>query len=56
MTSLEALDRTAAATMKLRYVEGYTLEEVARIQQREVWRVRGDLRFATKWLVDRYGT
>ncbi len=54
MARLAKLDAAAAETMRLRYVEGQTLEEIGRIQQREVWRVRADLRFATKWLVDRY--
>jgi len=54
MSALHKLDGKAAQTIRMRYVEGLTLEEVARLQQREVWRVRDDLRFATKWLVDRY--
>jgi DNA-directed RNA polymerase specialized sigma24 family protein len=54
MAKLALLDPTAAETMRLRYVVGQTLEEIARIQGREAWRVRDDLRFATKWLVDRY--
>ncbi len=55
MSALQRLDARAAQTIRLRYVEGFTLEEIARLQHREVWRVRDDLRFATKWLIDRYG-
>lgn len=50
---LQELDPTAAATVWLRSVEGLTLAEVSRIQNREIWRVRADHDFGVRWMANR---
>jgi RNA polymerase sigma factor (TIGR02999 family) len=50
---LRALDPRAASTVWLRAVEGFTLDEVARSQSREVWRVRADYDFGVRWMAGR---
>lgn len=52
---LRAIDRAAAEVLWLRIVEGMTLEEVSRRQQREVWRVRMDHDFGLQWMKARLG-
>lgn len=51
---LQALDSLAARTVWLRIVEGATVNEVSRMQNREVWRVRADFDFGLKWMADRF--
>ncbi|HBY60109.1 MAG TPA: hypothetical protein DEH78_09825 [Solibacterales bacterium] len=50
---LKRLDPVAAETVWRRYAEGWTLEELAARQGREMWRVRADCDFALQWLSDR---
>jgi RNA polymerase sigma factor (TIGR02999 family) len=52
MERLREIDRRAAETVQLRSVEGLTLEEVSRAQNREVWRVRADYDFGLRWLAE----
>jgi RNA polymerase sigma factor (TIGR02999 family) len=47
------LDRVAAETVWLRFVEGLSWDELARSQAREVWRVRADCDFGLRWMADR---
>ncbi|HWB86101.1 MAG TPA: ECF-type sigma factor [Bryobacteraceae bacterium] len=51
--ALRRLDPRAAETVWLRSVEELTLGEVSRRQGREVWRVRADYDFGTRWMADR---
>ena len=51
--ALKGLDPVAAETVWLRSVEELTLGEVSRRQCREVWRVRADYDFGTRWMADR---
>jgi RNA polymerase sigma-70 factor, ECF subfamily len=53
MARLREMDSLAADTVWSRYAEGATIEELAREQSREQWRVRGDCDFATTWLASR---
>jgi RNA polymerase sigma factor (TIGR02999 family) len=47
---LRGIDSMAANTVWLRSVEGLTIEEVSRSQEREPWRVRADYDFGLRWL------
>ena len=50
LEQLRKIDRLAAETVWLRCVEGQTLEDLSRTQNREVWRIRADYDFGLKWL------
>ena len=52
LARFERIDRKAARVLCLRYVEGHTWEEIARLIGREVWRVREDAAFALRWMRD----
>jgi hypothetical protein len=52
---LRKLDATAAATVWLRCVEGMTLEELCRVQERPMWRVRADYDYGLEWIASRLG-
>jgi DNA-directed RNA polymerase specialized sigma24 family protein len=48
----ERIDRVAAGIVRLRYMEGYSWQEVSRLTGREVWQVRSDAEFALDWMRD----
>jgi RNA polymerase sigma-70 factor, ECF subfamily len=50
---LRAMDAKVAETVWLRSVEGMTVHELSRSQNREVWRVRADYDFGLQWMVNR---
>ena len=50
--SLRDIDPKAAETVWLRTVEGMTIDEVSRSQQRKFWDVRADYDFGLKWMAD----
>jgi len=50
---LRALDPTVADTVWLRSVEGATVQEMTRLQNREAWRVRADYDFGVQWMANR---
>jgi len=47
---LRRIDPVAAQSVWMRRVEGRTLEEVAKLQQRRIWRVRADYDFGIDWM------
>ena len=49
---LEQLNPQVAATVWGRSVEGLTLNEMSRHQNREVWRVRADFDYGIRWMAD----
>ena len=49
---LGAIDALAAGTIWLRYVEGFTIEQIAREQRREAWRIRADCDFGLQWMAN----
>ncbi|HEU0123718.1 MAG TPA: ECF-type sigma factor [Bryobacteraceae bacterium] len=53
LANLRQLDPLAAETVWLRFVEEYTLEELAACQQRSVSVIRRDTEFALHWLAKR---
>jgi RNA polymerase sigma factor (TIGR02999 family) len=52
---LEKHDPTAAASIWLRYVEGFSLQEIAERQHRELWRVKVDCEFGARWMAHQLG-
>src|SRR5262245_2840200 len=50
---LRALDGKVAETVWLRAVEGVTVQELSRRQNREEWRVRADYDFGVQWMAGR---
>ena len=50
---LRAMDSKVAETVWLRSVEGLTIHEMSRSQNREVWRVRADYDFGLQWMANR---
>jgi RNA polymerase sigma factor (TIGR02999 family) len=50
---LRAMDAKVAETVWLRSVEGMTVHELSRAQNREVWRVRADYDFGLQWMANR---
>jgi RNA polymerase sigma factor (TIGR02999 family) len=52
---LKAMDRRTAETVWLRTVEGLTVPELSRLQEREEWRVRADHDFGLRWMASRLG-
>lgn len=50
---LRAMDPTVAETVWRRSVEGLTIHEMSREQNREVWRVRADYDFGLEWMANR---
>jgi len=50
---LRTLDAKVAETLWLRAVEGRTVEEMSRLQEREEWRVRADYDFGLQWMANR---
>ena len=50
--SLRDIDPKAAETVWLRSVEGMTIDEVSRSQQRRFWDVRADYDFGLRWMAD----
>ena len=50
---LQRADALAAESIRLRYIEGLTIHEVSRRQNREAWSVRADCDFGLKWMADR---
>jgi len=50
---LRAMDAKVAETVWLRAVEGVTIQEMSRRQDREEWRVRADYEFGLQWLANR---
>jgi RNA polymerase sigma-70 factor, ECF subfamily len=50
--SLRDIDPRAAEAVWLRSVEGMTIDEVSRSQQRKFWDVRADYDFGLKWMAD----
>jgi RNA polymerase sigma-70 factor (ECF subfamily) len=49
---LQTLDPSVAETVWLRSVEGLTVQEMSRTQNREVWRVRADYDFGLQWMAN----
>lgn len=52
---LRAMHAKVAETVWLRSVEGMTAMEVARRQNRELWRVRADCDFGLQWMASQLG-
>jgi RNA polymerase sigma factor (TIGR02999 family) len=50
---LRAMDKRTAETVWLRSVEGLTVPELSRLQNREEWKVRADFEFGLKWMAHR---
>jgi RNA polymerase sigma factor (TIGR02999 family) len=50
---LRRLDPVVADTVWRRSVEGLTINELSRLQTREVWRVRADFDFGLQWMANR---
>ena len=50
---LRAMDPQVAETVWLRSVEGLTINEMSRSQNREVWRVRADYDFGLQWMANK---
>ena len=50
---LRAMDPQVAETVWLRSVEGLTVNEMSRSQNREVWRVRADYDFGLQWMANK---
>jgi RNA polymerase sigma-70 factor (ECF subfamily) len=50
---LRAMDAKVAETVWLRAVEGVTIQEMSRMQDREEWRVRADYDFGLQWMANR---
>lgn len=50
---LRALDPEVAETVWRRSVEGVTIHELSRSQEREEWRVRADYDFGLQWMANR---
>jgi len=50
---LRAMDAKVADTVWLRAVEGVTIQELSRMQNREEWRVRADYDFGLQWMASR---
>jgi RNA polymerase sigma factor (TIGR02999 family) len=50
---LRSMDSTVAETLWLRSVEGFTVDEISRSQNREPWRIRADYDFGLQWMVNR---
>jgi RNA polymerase sigma factor (TIGR02999 family) len=50
---LGTADPEVAATVWLRSVEGLTLQEISRKQNRSMWRVRADFEFGLHWMSER---
>lgn len=55
LEKLREVDPVAAATIWLRCVEGRSIEEVSRVQNRKQWRVRADFDFGIQWMAGRLG-
>jgi hypothetical protein len=55
LEKLREVDPVAAATIWLRCVEGRSIEEVSRAQDRKPWRVRADFDFGIQWMAGRLG-
>jgi len=53
LEKLRAMDAKVADTVWLRSVEGVTVQEMSRLQNREVWRVRADYDFGLQWMANR---
>jgi RNA polymerase sigma factor (TIGR02999 family) len=56
LEELRGVDPLAASTVWQRCVEGMTLDELSRLQRREVWRVRADCDFGLQWMAGRLGS
>lgn len=52
LAKLRELDPEGAEAIRLRYVEGCTIEEAARRQGRPVWDARRDCEFGLQWMAD----
>ncbi len=52
---LRKFDPTAAEEIQLRYIDGRTVEEVARMVGRNSWDVRRDCDFGLRWMADQLG-
>ena len=50
---LRDMDAKVAETVWLRAVEGLTVQEMSRMQDREEWRVRADYDFGLQWMANR---
>lgn len=50
LNQLADMDRLAAETIRLRYMDGYTVGEIAEVQKRERWRVTADCEFGLDWM------
>jgi RNA polymerase sigma-70 factor (ECF subfamily) len=50
---LRAMDPQVAETVWLRSVEGLTINEMSRSQNREAWRVRADYDFGLQWMANK---
>jgi RNA polymerase sigma factor (TIGR02999 family) len=50
---LESYDKEVASTVWMRCVEGLTLAELSKAQDRAVWRVRADFDFGLNWMAKR---
>ncbi len=50
---LREMDPEVARTVWMRSVEGLTAIELARLQNRELWRVRADCDFGLQWMASR---
>ena len=50
---LRAMDEQVASTVWLRSVDGLTANEISRMQNRELWRVRADCDFGLHWMAGR---
>jgi RNA polymerase sigma-70 factor, ECF subfamily len=50
---LRTMDPQVAETVWLRSVEGLTINEMSRSQNREVWRVRADYDFGLQWMANK---
>jgi RNA polymerase sigma factor (TIGR02999 family) len=55
LNELRSVDPLAAATVWQRCVEGATWDELSRLQEREIWRVRADCDFGLQWMANRLG-
>lgn len=51
---LQKIDPQLAETLRMQVVESLTLDEIAEVQDRAVWRVRADIVYAKRWLRENY--